>query len=106
MQKIIMARKDRPHTSDGRYLVAKGILKRCTNPTLDDSTRRRSVKQLMQARMAKDSDAVLSAKIALGEAGPVWWNDNAPDYSGQPPSQTPYADWWQALTDSEKSAGA
>jgi len=46
-----MARKDRPHTSDGRYLVAKGILKRCTNPTLDDSTRRRSVKQLMQARI-------------------------------------------------------
>jgi len=100
-----MARKDRPHTSDGRYLVAKGILKRCTNPELDDSTRRKAVKLLMQARMAKDKEAVLRAKIALGEAGPVWWEDESPDYSGQHPSETPYADWWQALTDPERQAG-
>jgi len=31
-----MARKNRPHTPDGRYLVSKGIFKRCTNPSLDD----------------------------------------------------------------------
>ena len=100
-----MARKDRPHTNDGHYLVAKGILKRCTNPSLDDSTRRQAVKKLMQARMAKDSEGVLSAKITLGEAGEVWWDDDAPDYSGQHPSETPYADWWQSLTDVEQKAG-
>jgi len=101
-----MARKDRPHTIDGRYLVARGILKRCTDPTLDDSTRRRAVRQLMQARMTKDKDAVLQAKIALGEAGPVWWTDDTTDYSGQHPSETPYAQWWQSLTDKERQAGA
>ncbi len=100
-----MARKDRPHTDDGRYLVAKGILKRCTNPSLDDSTRRRAVKQLMQARMAKDAHEVLAAKITLGEAGPVWWDDNEPDYSGQLPSETPYANWWNSLSDAERQSG-
>jgi len=69
-----MPRKDRPHTTDGRYLVAKGILKRCTNPE-------------------------------LGEAGPVWWEDNEPDFSGQHPAETPYATWWNSLSDTEKQAG-
>lgn len=60
----------------------------------------------MQARMTKDKDAVLQAKIALGEAGPVWWTDDTTDYSGQHPSETPYAQWWQSLTDKERQAGA
>ena len=102
---MIMARKDRPHTSDGRYLVAKGILKRCTNPALDDSTRRQAVKKLMQARMAKDSKGVLAAKTTLGEAGPVWWEDDAPDYSGQHPSETPYKEWWNSLNIDDHQAG-
>jgi len=100
-----MPRKDRPHTPDGRYLVAKGILKRCTNPALDDSTRRKAVKQLMQARMSKDKASVLQAKIDLGEAGPVWWDDDQPDYSGQHPLDTPYIEWWNALTDEQRKAG-
>jgi len=100
-----MARKDRPHTDDGRYLVARGVLKRCTNPSLDDSTRRQAVKKLMQARMAKDSEGVLSAKITLGEAGPVWWEDDAPDYSGQHPLETPYEEWWNLLSVEEHQAG-
>ena len=104
-----MARKNRPHTPDGRYLVSKGILKRCTNPKLDDSIRRQELKALMQARMAKDKDAALKAKIALGEAGPVWWEDDttddAKDYSNQQPMQTPYAKWWQSLSEAERLAG-
>jgi len=100
-----MPRKDRPHTTDGRYLVAKGILKRCTKPDLDDGTRRKAVKKLMQARMSKDKPAVLEAKIDLGEAGPVWWEDNEPDFSGQHPAETPYATWWNSLSDTEKQAG-
>jgi hypothetical protein len=100
-----MPRKDRPHTPDGRYLVSRGVLKRCTNPALDDGTRRRAVKALMQARMAKDREAVTAAKTALGETGPVWWSDGAADYSDQPPDQTPYVDWWHSLSDTERSAG-
>ena len=88
-----------------RYLVAKGILKRCTNPAVDDSTRRKAIKKLMQARMAKDKTAVLEVKTVLGEAGPVWWEDGAPDYSGQHPSQTPYADWWNSLSEEMKITG-
>ncbi len=101
-----MPRKDRPHTTDGRYLVAKGILKRCTNPAIDDSTRRRAVKKLMQARMSKDKPATLEAKIELGEAGPVWWDDDQPDYSGQHPSETPYAAWWDSLSDDQRQSGS
>lgn len=101
-----MARKDRPRTPDGRYLVSRGVLKRCTNPRLDDTSRRKAVKTLMQARMARDAAAVLAAKTALGEAGPVWWDDGAPDFSGSHPDATPYAAWWDALTDEQRDAGA
>lgn len=100
-----MARQDRPHTEDGRYLVARGVLKRCTNPAVDDSTRRKAIKKLMQARMTKDKTAVLQAKVDLGEAGEVWWDDGAPDYSGQSPADTPYADWWHSMTPEEKARG-
>lgn len=100
-----MARKDRPHTPDGRYLVSRGTFRRCTDPSLDDSRRRKAVKALMQARMSKDREAVAQAKIALGEAGPVWWSDGAPDYSGLAPDSTPYADWWRSLSDAERAAG-
>lgn len=100
-----MARKDRPHTPDNRYLVSRGVLKRCTNPTLGDSDRRKAVKALMQARMAKDKDAVATAKTLLGETGPVWWDDGTPDFSDQPPLDTPYASWWESLSDQQRQAG-
>jgi hypothetical protein len=100
-----VSRKDHPHTPDGRYFVARGELCRCTNPNLPDAARRRLIKQMMQARMAvrKADDeaeladaraAVHTAKVALGERGPVWWGDGAPDYSGTDPAETPYANWW------------
>ena len=101
-----MPRKNRPHTPDGRYLVSKGILKRCTNPGIEDDFRRKALKTLMQARMRKDRDAAHEAKIALGEAGPVWWDDSSPDYSGSAPDATPYDQWWASLTDVERAAGA
>ena len=100
-----MARKHRPHTPDGRYLVSRGVLKRCTDPALDDASRRRHLKRLMQARMRSDRLAVRLAKEALGEAGPCWWDDGAPDYSGREPGDTPYADWWLGLGDAERNAG-
>jgi len=100
-----MPRKHRPHTPDGRYLVSKGVLKRCTDPTLDDTTRRQQLKILMQSRMAGEREAALAAKNALGEAGPVWWNDGAPDVSGLAPEQTTYANWWASLTTQERASG-
>ncbi|MEM7258953.1 MAG: hypothetical protein AAF404_16370 [Pseudomonadota bacterium] len=100
-----MSRKERPQTPDGRYLVARGLLKRCTNPDLDDQTRRKAVKQLMQGRMSGDKAAVMAAKTSLGEAGPVWWNDGAPDLSGTAPADTDYCEWWNGLSEDEQSAG-
>lgn len=100
-----MPRKTRPHTPDGRYLVSRGIMKRCTNPALDDSQRRAYLKRLMQARMQDDAVASMDAKIALGEAGPVWWDDGAADCSGLAPTDTPYATWWAKLSQSEQDAG-
>lgn len=100
-----MARKERPVTPDGRYLVARGVLKRCTNPGLSDQVRRKAVKLMMQARMSGDKEAVLAAKTELGEAGPVWWTDGAPDYSGTAPGDTPYESWWDSLDEAEREAG-
>ena len=100
-----MARKNRPHTPDGRYLVSKGVLKRCTDPVLDDTIRRRELKTLMQARMKNDRTAALKAKEALGEAGPVWWNDGTPDVSGCAPTDTVYAEWWNSLSETQRISG-
>lgn len=100
-----MARKNRPPTPDGRYLVSKGVLKRCTDPALADVDRRRELKILMQARMRNDRPAALKAKQALGEAGPVWWDDGTPDFSGLAPAETPYVEWWNSLTETERDAG-
>ena len=88
-----MARKERLTTPDRRYFVTRGRLWRCTDPSLDDSERRAAVKALMQARravqMADTPEAeraaradVDAAKHRLGERGPVWWDDGAPDEGG------------------------
>ena len=116
LQGIGMSRKIRPETPDGRYFVAKGHLQRCTNPSLSDTVRRASIKALMQARhevikaetpqAAQAAQArVASAKTALGERGPVWWSDGAPDEGGQAPERSSYASWWAALSEGERAAG-
>lgn len=46
---------------------------------------------------AKARAAVNAAKIALGERGPVWWDDDMPDYTRRAPKNTPYADWWAGV---------
>jgi hypothetical protein len=40
---------------------------------------------------------VNTAKLALGERGPVWWSDGAPDYNRKMVTNTPYAEWFDAL---------
>lgn len=56
------------------------------------------------ARRAQDKAAedqahadVDRAKRSLGERGPVWWDDGAPDYNRHMARNTPYADWFAAL---------
>ena len=100
-----------PLTPDHRYIVVRGRLWRASNPHLSDEQRQTFVDRLMHARRAvraaksKDDDAALrtaraevdQAKRDLGERGPVWWDDGAPDYNRRMAHRTPYADWWAKL---------
>ncbi|MGB3790861.1 MAG: hypothetical protein WA949_22830 [Phormidesmis sp.] len=100
-----------PQTPDGRYFIVRGRLWRSTNPDLGEQTRQRLVKDLMKARnqvkQAKRQEDLTSlaaartevdqAKVALGERGPVWWTDGAPDYNRYLAKNTPYADWFSSL---------
>jgi hypothetical protein len=99
-------------TPDGRYFVVKGQLWRCTNPALDEDTRQRLVHELMDARRAvKAAKAsgdtqqlsaarhqVQSAKVSLGERGPVWWNDGSADFNRYQVANTPYAAWFENIS--------
>ncbi|RYD50232.1 MAG: hypothetical protein EOP60_12245 [Sphingomonadales bacterium] len=94
-----------PHTPDKRYIVVDGVLWRATRPDLDEDERQGLVNALMDARRAvRDAeddaairearDAVQSAKVALGERGPVWWDDGAPDLNRRKIENTRYGEWW------------
>jgi hypothetical protein len=59
---------------------------------------RRAVKD---AKKAGDHEAELDAhkkvdeaKRGLGERGPGWWNDGAPDFNRRLVKNTPYAEWY------------
>lgn len=83
-----------------------GRLWRASNPALPDAVRQAHVDRLMDARRAvaaarRSGDPVAEraarmqvheAKVALGERGPVWWDDGAPDYNRKLAKNTPYAD--------------
>ena len=97
-----------PTTPDGRYFVVRGRLWRCADPELRPEVRAERVGELMAARRAMRREAsrevrtaaalaVDAAKHALGERGPVWWNDGAPDFNRKLARNTPYADWFAAL---------
>lgn len=97
-----------PVTTDGRYFVVKGRLWRTSNPHLAPDVRQQLVDRLMAARrqvgIAKKAGdtvaergaraAVDEVKRALGERGPVWWTDGAPDFNRRMVANTPYADWF------------
>ena len=100
-----------PVTPDGRYFVVRGRLWRTSRPDLSEEERTRFVSDLMkarrevgQAKRAADVDreararaAVDEAKRALGERGPVWWSDGAPDLNRKKARTTIYVDWFAAL---------
>ena len=97
-------------TPDGRYIVVRGRLWRCTNPALDADTRAALTSELMAARRAKQTalragddaardaarDRVDAAKQALGERGPVWWTDGTPDLTRRMARTTGYAAWFES----------
>jgi hypothetical protein len=108
-------------TPDQRYIVVRGRLWRRTDPGLPPERREMLVAQLMAARRAvkaakraeRDGDAgaedalaaaraaVDAAKVGLGERGPVWWSDGAPDLNRRLIRHTPYAAWFAALSAAE-----
>lgn len=104
-----MTADQHPRTPDGRYFVVNGRLWRLSNPGLPPAERERLVGELMAARRmigtAKgDRETVRSArgrvdaaKVALGERGPAWWDDGAPDFNLKMARNTPYADWFARL---------
>ena len=102
----------RPVTPDCRYFVVRGRLWRMANPELPEEERVQLVADLMRARRevraalrSKDTDAerlarqaVDAAKHSLGERGPPWWTDGAPDYNRRIVRNTPYAEWYAMLS--------
>jgi hypothetical protein len=98
-----------PLTPDKRYLVVRGRLWRATNPGLPAELRKAWVDRLMTARRAvrdaldsedeetlmRARNAVDQAKVALGERGPVWWTDGAPDLNRHQVKTSPYAAWFE-----------
>ncbi len=78
---------------------------------MSDERRAALVADLMDARRAVgsagrtgDAEAVTAArarvhaaKVALGERGPPWWDDGAPDLNRHMARNTPYAEWFAAL---------
>lgn len=106
-----MSGADYPVTPDGRYFVVRGRLWRKSNPALAHAERQALVKRLMAARRVvrdalrvDDRDALAgaraeidTAKIALGERGPVWWTDGGPDLNRHMARTTAYADWFASI---------
>ena len=104
-----------PVTPDGRYFVVRGRLWRMANPGLGEAERTELVGRLMAARRAVrdakkalDPEAEATAhravdklKQALGERGPVWWDDGSPDLNRHMAKDTLYADWYAKLTRSD-----
>jgi hypothetical protein len=102
-----------PTTPDGRYIVVRGRLWRTSDPALAPDERQALVDDLMDARRAvraalRSGDEidlrhararVQQAKVGLGERGPVWWDDGAPDLNRHMARNTPYADWYSGVED-------
>ena len=86
------------------------------NPGLDEAERADLVGRLMaarravrDARKAADPDAEATAhravdevKQALGERGPVWWDDGSRDLNRLMAKNTLYAAWYAKLSRSDQ----
>ncbi|MEP7186645.1 MAG: hypothetical protein ABI767_12495 [Rhodanobacter sp.] len=109
-----------PLTPDKRYLVVRGRLWRAANPALLPEVRKDWVDRLMTARrevhdalqsgddeaLARARYAVDQAKVALGERGPVWWADGAPDFNRHLVKNSPYLAWHERYKDEREKQKA
>ena len=91
--------------------MVRGRLWRMSDPALPPERRSDLTRELMAARRgvaianrAGDAAALRAARAAvdaaqraLGERGPVWWTDGAPDLNRRLARNTPYAEWYAAL---------
>jgi hypothetical protein len=82
------------------------------NPGLDKTEQAELVGRLMKARRAvRDAKKVADLKAeavahrtvdevkrALGERGPMWWDDDSPDLNRHMAKNTFYADWYAGLS--------
>lgn len=82
------------------------------NPNIDEHERSLLVRRLMTARRAVRSakanadhvaeaethETVDEVKRALGERGPVWWDDGSPDLNRHMAKNSPYAAWYADLS--------
>ena len=107
-------------TPDGRYLVIQGRLWRAPNPSLPVQVKVNCMRDLLNGRRALkaaktvgDEEAiaaarklVMRAQVGLGERGPVWWHDGAPDLNRTLVKNSPYADWFARLESSPRAAQA
>lgn len=99
-----------PKTPDGRYILVRGRLWRTSNPALSEAKRQSLVADLMAARsrvrsidpgvLSNARQAVDAAKRELGERGPVWWTDGAPDLNRALAKNSPYAEWAASISNS------
>ena len=94
----------------------RGRVWRRSNPALAEETRQALVAELMSARRAvgaalREGDEegvrqarsrVQAAKVALGERGPVWWSDGAPDQNRRLVVNSTYAEWHAALQNGDQ----
>src|SRR3954467_8496470 len=108
---------DHPATPDGRYFVVRGRLWRLANPSLSEQRRAELVAELRAARRAVRAakragergaeeaarHTVDATKQALGERGPVWWDDGSPDLNRRMAKNTVYADWFASLAGKQPS---
>lgn len=111
-----MSGRSYPTTPDQRYFVVRGRLWRTSNPALEPDVRERLVKELMDARRAVGAarrkadhtgetvarEAVDRTKVALGERGPVWWDNGAPDLNRHLVHTGAYAQWYASLPEDER----
>jgi hypothetical protein len=105
-----------PVTPDGRYFVVRGRLWRMANPKLAPAKTTALISELTKARSAvrcaelagnpieeaAAHRAVDLIKRELGERGPVWWTDEAPDLNRHAVNNTPYAKWHSGLRASRR----
>lgn len=75
------------HTEDGRYVVVDGRRWRATDPAIPEARRQELTNALMawrrEVRRTKGTDeerwardGVQAAKVALGERGTPWWEQD------------------------------